>query len=134
MENNWKDYLKKFNNQQCKIKVPVNQAFGDFLIYIFDSDENKDNVESIIEDVIGPWEFIYEQFNKSQGSLTMFAIMFGADDKDENPFESVDAVLFYDINTGEVYKFEEADFSPLSKSWTDKIPYKLDKLKIEIVK
>ena len=136
MENNWKEYLEKFNNHTCKIGVPVNQAFGDFLIYIFDSEKKKKQVKSIIEDVIGPWDFIYEQFNRPQGSLMIFATMFGIDDEAEaeDPFESVEAVLFYDIKTGEVFKFEEADFSPLSKSWTDKIPYKLDKLKIKIVK
>jgi hypothetical protein len=91
------------------------------------------NVESIIEDVLGSWEFVYEQFDKPQGSLTMFATMFGADNE-EGPFAMVDAVLFYDINTGEVYKYEEADYAPCSKSWNDEIPYKLDELKIEIAK
>jgi hypothetical protein len=133
MKNNWKDYLKEFNNHVCKIKVPVNQAFGDFLIYIFDSEENKKKVKSIIDNVLGDWDFVYEQFNKPQGSLTMFACMFGVDDKDKDPFQMVNAVLFYDFNTGEVYKYEEADYSPLSKSWTEKTPYKLDELKIRIL-
>ncbi len=135
MKKSWKDYLKKFYNKTCKIGVTVNDAWGgDFLIYIFDSEKNKDNVKSIIENVLGSWEFVYKSFKKPQGSLMMFATMFDVNNKDEDPFSMTEGVLFYDADTGEVYKYEEADYSPLTKSSNVDEPYKLDELKIKTLK
>jgi hypothetical protein len=110
----WTAILEPLYGKKCTLR-DVGYCGEKFAPKIIDQAKEKRLVDSIIEDVIGGWDFLEEQFGKEPGTLVMFATNSGTGD---------DATaLFYDRTSGQVYKYEEASF--------DDTGYRLDQLRLQ---
>jgi hypothetical protein len=116
MTTDWKEFLKPFEGKRCTSKE-VGYCGEEFQPDVFDSDMHEKFVKSYMGNVIGSWAEAEKYFGVEPDSLVMFAANTLGDE--------VDAVLFYHRKTGEVFKYEGADFSD-----TD---FKLDKLGLKAI-
>jgi hypothetical protein len=117
MTNRFIKILEPFYGKRCTIEADIDYCGESFQPDIFDAKKAEDFVESYIDGVIGSWEDVEDGFGTEPGELIMFAANFLD--------EFADAVLFYHIKTGMVYKYEEADFSATE--------LKLDKLGLQAI-
>jgi hypothetical protein len=103
MDSKWEKFLAPFLGKRCTVTAKVGYCGESFTPDVFDSRKHERFVKSYVSGVLDSWEYTEEQFGKKSGELVMFAANTNGD--------MVDAVLFYDRNTGQVYKYEEADYS-----------------------
>ena len=102
MADQWETFLEPYFGQRCSASANIGYCGEHFQPDVFDAERHQAFVSSYIDDVIGSWDFAAEQFGTKPGELVMFAAnVLGG---------QVDAVLFYDRKSGQVYKYEEADY------------------------
>lgn len=132
----WSKFLKAYYEHRVTIGASFGYAGETFEPFIFEEEKHAKDVQDLIENIIGGWDEVKKWFKKGREELIVFAV--NSESRAKNPVkfdytQSLDAILFYDKNTGECYKYEEADFSPFGP-WNTKKALRLDELKLKKLK